>query len=319
MEYDVIIVGGGAAGLTAAIYATRRAMKTLVISQDIGGQASTTDIIENYPGYESITGPELMTKFHKQAEKTGSEFVFDEVKKIVKSGEIFSVKTASQEYMAKTIILAFGLSHRHLDIPGEEELIGRGVTYCATCDGPLFKNKRVAVVGGGNSGVSAALYLSDIVSQVHLLIRGSELKGEEVLTSQLSGKKNIEVVFNAVAKEITGTTKVESLISTDAVDPTKMRTFEVDGIFVEIGYVVKADCIKGLVAVDQQSQIIISPNNETSVPGIFAAGDVTTVTYKQIVVSAGEGCKAALQAYKYLQQKQGKRAVMIDWKAAKSN
>ncbi|MFH1207206.1 MAG: FAD-dependent oxidoreductase [Patescibacteria group bacterium] len=316
MEYDVIIVGGGSAGLTAAIYASRRAIKTLVISQDIGGQASITDIVENYPGHESIAGPDLMAKFHKQAEQFGAEFLFDEVKKIEKSKDIFLVKTASQEYIAKTIILAFGLSHRHLGVPGEERLIGRGVTYCATCDGPLFKRKRVAVVGGGNSGVSTALYLSGIAGQVYLFSRGGKLKGEAVLVDQLSGKKNIEIFTGIAAKEITGQERVESLIVTDVDDSTKVRNFAVDGVFVEIGYTVKSDFIKGLVKVDPQNQIIISPNNETSVPGIFAAGDVTTVTYKQIVISAGEGCKAALQAYKYLQQKSGKTAVMIDWKTS---
>lgn len=314
MEYDLIIIGAGAAGMTAAIYSTRRAMKTLIISQDLGGQAAITDVIENYPGYESITGPELMDKFKKQAESHGTEFVFDSVTKVEKNGDDFTIITAGKTYTAKTVILAFGLSHRHLNVPGEERLTGRGVTYCATCDGPLFKGKRVAVVGGGNSGISSALYLADIASQVYLLNRGNELKGEDVLIDQLPEKKNVEVVHTITTKEITGENKVESLVGVDTNDATKTRTFEVDGVFVEIGYVVKADFIKGLVDVDAQNQIVISANNETSLPGMFAAGDVTTVTYKQIVISAGEGSKAALQAYKYLQQKRGKPAIMIDWK-----
>ncbi len=311
MDYDVIIVGGGASGLTAAIYTTRRALKTLVISQDIGGQAATTDIIENYPGYESITGPELMTKFHAQAEKSGAEFVFDEVKKVEKQGDFFSVQTTSQAYKAKSVILAFGLSHRHLDVPGEERLIGKGVTYCATCDGPLFKGKKVAVIGGGNSGVSSALYLADIAEHVYLIGRNEKLKAEDVLVTQISTKKNIDTIYNATIEEVKGEEKVESLVIKT---PTGTQIIPLEGVFVEIGYVVKADFIKGLVDVDAQNQIVINSACETSVPGIFAAGDVTTVTYKQIVISAGEGCKAALQAYKYLQQKQGKRAVMIDWK-----
>ncbi|MFA5052041.1 MAG: FAD-dependent oxidoreductase [Patescibacteria group bacterium] len=314
MEYDLIIVGGGSAGLTAAIYASRRALKTLVISQDIGGQAAITDVIENYPGYDSITGPELMSKFHHQAEAHGAEFVFEEVKKVEKKGNIFGIRTANKSYDAKAVILAFGLSHRHLDVPGEERLIGKGVTYCATCDGPLFRGKRVAVVGGGNSGISAALYLSEIASQVYLLNRAG-LKGEEVLIEQVNKKKNIEVVSNVVTKEIIGQERVEAIVASSLDNPSEIRTIKLEGVFVEIGYIVKADFIKGLVDVDKLNQIMISPTNETSVPGIFAAGDVTTVTYKQIVISAGEGSKAALQAYKYLQQKSGKTAVMIDWKS----
>ena len=225
MEYDVVIVGGGAAGLTSAIYTSRRALKTLVISQDIGGQASTTDIVENYPGYESIAGPDLMTKFHKQAEQFGAEFVFDEVKKVGKKGEIFSIQTTGQEYVAKTVILAFGLSHKHLGVPGEERLNGRGVTYCATCDGPLFKGKRVAVIGGGNSAVGSALYLSDIASQVYILHRGSEFKAETALTEQLSQKKNIEIALNVMTKEITGEQRVESLVAENVKEAAKILTF----------------------------------------------------------------------------------------------
>jgi thioredoxin-disulfide reductase len=315
VKYDVIIIGGGAAGLTAAIYASRRAMKTLVISQDIGGQASTTPDIENYPGFESINGSELMNKFHKQAEKFGAEFVFDEVKQIKKNESgTFYVITVSEKYESATVILAFGLSHRHLGVPGEDYLTGRGVSYCATCDGPLYKGKRVVVVGGGNSALDAAIYLSKIASQVYLIHRQSTFKGEAFLIDRLAKLSNVELVREVVVTEIKGEQRVQSIVVTPAKKTDKTKEIPVDGVFIEIGCVVKADFIRGLVDLDEKDQINITPDCETSTPGIFAAGDVTTVTYKQIIVSAGEGCKAALQAYMYVQKKRGKKGVIIDWK-----
>jgi len=171
MTYDVIIVGGASAGLTAAIYSARRALKTLVLSKDVGGQAAYATIIENYPGFESVPGPELMLKFKAQAEKAGAEFKMAEVTKIEKKENIFSVTTSVGEFSAKALILSFGLEHRRLNIPGEKELTGRGVTYCATCDGPLFKNKTVGIVGGGNSAFDAAESLSGICTKVYLFVR----------------------------------------------------------------------------------------------------------------------------------------------------
>lgn len=318
MKYDVIIIGGGASGLTAAIYTSRRAMTTLVVSQDVGGQASTTPDVENYPGFESINGLELMMKFKNQAEKFGAEFVLDEIKKVEKNADgSFTVRTASTSYAAATVILAFGLSHRHLGVPGEDRLTGRGVTYCATCDAPLYKGKTVVVVGGGNSALDATLYLSKIAAKVYLVHRRQEFNGESFLVDQLKEAANVELVLNATVTEIKGDQRVTSVIVADVDDVQKAREIATDGVFIEIGFVVKADFVKGLVEVDARNQIKISPDCETSVPGMFAAGDVTTVTYKQIVVSAGEGCKAALQAYLYLQKKQGKKGVMIDWASAK--
>lgn len=313
--YDVVIVGGGPAGMTAALYTSRRGLKTLVVSQDIGGQAAITPEVENYPGFESVGGLELMDKFKKHAEKFGAEFLIDEVQAVNKEEDgNFSVKTASEDFNAETVILAFGLSHQHLNVPGEERLIGRGVTYCATCDAPLFKGKKVAVAGGGNSAVDAAIYLSKIASQVHLIHRRSEFRAEEFLVNQLSGLTNVEVKLDSVIKEIKGQERVKSITMANVNEDQKTEEIMVDGVFIEIGLVVKADFIKGLVDFNERNEIKISPDCETSVPGIFSAGDVTTVTYKQIVVSAGEGCKAALQAYLYLQRKKGKKgAVMIDW------
>jgi len=317
--YDVIIVGGGPAGMTAALYTSRRGLKTLVVSQDIGGQAAITPEVENYPGFESVGGLELMEKFKKHAEKFGAEFLIDEAQAVNKKEDgNFTVKTASENFNTEAVILAFGLSHQHLNVPGEEQLIGRGVTYCATCDAPLFKGKKVAVVGGGNSAVDAAIYLSEIASQVHLIHRRSEFRAEEFLVNRLSSLTNIEVKLDSVIKEIKGKERVESITVVNVNEDQKNEEITVDGVFIEVGLVVKADFIKGLVNLNERNEIKISSACETSVPGIFAAGDVTAVTYKQIVISAGEGCKAALQAYLYLQEKKGKKgAVMIDWIASK--
>ncbi|XOU94399.1 MAG: thioredoxin-disulfide reductase [Candidatus Kerfeldbacteria bacterium] len=316
MKYDVIIVGGAPAGITAAIYASRRAMKTLVVTQDIGGQAATTPDIENYPGYASINGMELMDNFKKQAEKTGTEFVFEEVKEVVKKDDKFVVKTNTKEFETKSVILAFGLTHRHLGIPGEEEYGGKGVSYCATCDAPLFKQKDVAVVGGGNSALDATLLLSKLAKKVYLIHRRDKFNGEQILIDRVLAADNVEIVYNSKAIEVKGEMVVKSLIVTDIEDETKTREIELQGIFVEIGFQVKGDLVEGLVELDERKQIIVNKNCETSTPGIFAAGDVTDIEFKQIVISAGEGAKAALSANKFINS--GK-ITGVDWGSQKVN
>ncbi len=310
MKYDVIIVGGAAAGLTAAIYTTRRALKTLVVTQDIGGQAATTPDIENYPGYENIDGLELMGKFKSQAEKYGAEFVYEEVKEVKKDGETIKVRTNTKEFESRAVILAFGLTHRHLGIPGEEEFIGKGVSYCATCDAPLFKQKDVAVVGGGNSAMDAAILLSKLANKVYLIHRRNEFRGEQVLIDRINEAENIEIIYNSQVKEIKGETVVKNLVLANINDDSQVKEINLNGVFVEIGYQVKGDLVEGLVDLDAKNQILVNNNNETSTPGIFAAGDVTNISYKQIVISAGEGAKAALQAYKYLN---AGKPTGVDW------
>lgn len=312
MVYDVIIVGGAAAGLTAAIYTARRAMKTLVITQDIGGQAATTPDVENYPGFELIGGPELMQKFYKQAEKSGAEFVIEEVKEVKKEGNIFKVINNTKTYETRAVILAFGLTHRHLGVPGEEELIGKGVSYCATCDAPLYKNKDVAVVGGGNSALDAAELLSKMAKKVYLIHRRDEWRGEQILVNRVKEAKNIEILYDSKVIEVKGEQFVNSIIVANVKDEQQKKEIPLNGIFIEIGFKVKADLIKDLIKLDNNNQIIITTDNETSTPGVLAAGDVTNISYKQIITSAGEGAKAALQAYKYLNAGKSS-AVGIDW------
>lgn len=312
--YDVVIVGAGPAGLTAAIYTTRRAMKTLVISKDIGGQLSLTDDIENYPGFKSVGGLELAQKFQEQAAGTGSEFLFEEVTEISQDGgkenNGFIVHTVTDKKIkTKTVILAFGLTPRALDVPGEKELTGKGISYCATCDGPLYKGKDVVVVGGGNSAMDAGEYLSKIANQVYMLVRGDKFKGEKVLAQQIHDAKNIEVFFGANTKEVKGKDRVESLIYTDA--SGKEKEINVSGVFIEIGHLASTKWLESLgIEIDERHQIKINSDNETNIPGVFAAGDITEITYKQAVISAGEGSKAALQAYKYIQ---GDKPLIPDW------
>ncbi|MBU1148657.1 thioredoxin-disulfide reductase [Patescibacteria group bacterium] len=309
--HDVIIVGGGAAGLTSAIYASRRNLKTLVISQDTGGQAATTPEVENYPGFtEMVDGFVLMQNFKKQAEKFGTEFITSEVTAIEKVDGKFSVKTPDKTYDAESVILAFGLTHRHLGVVGEEDKIGKGVSYCATCDGPLYRGKTVAVVGGGASAIETALFMSEITKQVYIIHRRDQYRGEEVMVKRLNEAKNIEQVLNSQTTAIKGQDVVEVIEVKN--DDGKTREIKVDGVFVEIGLEVKSDFIKGLVDLDERNQIKISAVNETNCPGIYAAGDVTDIVYKQIVISAGEGAKAALSAYNYLQKKKG-LTPSVDW------
>lgn len=313
-NYDVIIVGAGPAGLTAAIYTSRRALKTLVISKDVGGQLALTDDVENYPGFETIGGLELSQKFQQQASKTGVEYLFEGAEKIEKTEDGFTMETSSgKKLRARAIILAFGLTPRSLDVPGEKELTGKGVSYCATCDGPLYRGKDIVVVGGGNSALDAAEYSSKLAKKVYMLVRRDVFRGEQVLIDHVTKAENVEIIFNAVAKEIKGTDKVETLVyeTTDG----QQKEIPVQGIFVEIGHVAKTDWLNNLgLDMTDRREIVINRDNETSIKGIFAAGDITDITYKQAVISAGEGSKAALQAYKYLQ---GNKPIVPDWTAKK--
>lgn len=301
-KHDVVVVGGGPAGLTAAIYAARRALKTLIVSMDIGGQMALTNSIENYPGYEEIDGPTLGQKMLTQAEKSGATLVTAEITRVEKKDDGFVLYTGdNQKFETRTVIMAFGLTPRELEVPGEKDLAGRGVAYCATCDGPLYKGKTVAVVGGGNSAMDAAEYLSKIVAKVYLLVRQSQLKGEDVLIQRVSCDPKVELIFDALSKEIKGSSKVESLVYESK---NETKEIKVDGVFVEIGHIAKTDWVKDLLDLTELHEIKINADCETNVPGIFAAGDISQIAYKQVVISAGEGAKAALQAYKYLQKGQ---------------
>lgn len=311
--YDVIVVGAGSSGLTAALYAARRGLRTLVVSQDIGGQAATASIVENYPGVDPIGGRELMEKFKVQAVSCGAEVRLTEVTKVERTGDDFRLTTNSGTFHAHAIILTHGLTRRHMGIPGEEELAGRGVMYCTTCDAPQYVGKKVAVVGGANSAMDAALLLAASSPEVRLFTENSELRGEKVLIDRVLRTPRITAHYSARVREVRGRDRVTGLVvDTDGAT----STFGVEGVFVEIGFTVKSTLVQDLIETDARKQIIITHENATSVPGLFAAGDVTSIEEKQIVISAGEGARAALTAFRYLQGRGVvKRAGNIDWGA----
>ncbi|MFA6594187.1 MAG: FAD-dependent oxidoreductase [Candidatus Buchananbacteria bacterium] len=310
-NYDVIIIGGGPAGLTASIYARRRELKVLVIAKAVGGQAALAHEVQNWPGTESTTGLELTQRMKVQAEKWGVEFVSDEVQSVTENSGVFIVKTAQTEYQAAAVILAFGLTPRDLGVPQEKELTGRGVSYCATCDGPLFKNKTVAVIGGGNSASEAAEYLSRLVRQVYLLSDSCNAAADAALVEEVKALKNVQVICGLKVTAVVGSDKVAGLKYND-LQTNEEKELAVDGIFVEIGFSPRTDWIKDTVKLNERKEIITDKVGATSQPGIFAAGDCTDVGFKQMTIAAGEGAKAALSAYKYLAAKKGKVATP-DW------
>jgi len=313
--YDIIIIGAGPAGLTAGLYTSRRALKTLILAKDLGGQAAISYEVENYPGVDLTDGLTLMKKFADQARKFGTEIKSGEVKKIKKEKDNFSVETNRDKFRARAVILAFGLTPRDLNIPGEQKFKGRGVSYCATCDGPLFKEKIVAVVGGGNSALEASEYLAKIAAKVYLVHHRDQFRGEKILVRQLKKNPKVEMVLSSDILKIKGNQVVKSIIIKDN-GLTKTKELKVDGVFVEIGYVAKTDLVKNLVKLNDQGEIVTDKDSNTSQPGVFACGDVTDTSYKQIIISAGEGAKAALQAYKYLQLQKGEK-ILPDWERKK--
>ncbi|MFA5129055.1 MAG: thioredoxin-disulfide reductase [Patescibacteria group bacterium] len=300
--YDLIIVGGGPAGFTAAIYAARRAMKTLILAKEFGGQAVYASKVENFPGFDLIPGYELMEKMKAQAERLGAEIKNVEAMEIKKEGEVFFARDKDGgSYKSRTIVLSFGAVPRKLGLPNEDKFKGNGISYCATCDAPFYKNKNVAVVGGGNAALDAALLLAKFAKQVYLIHRRDEFKAEEVRVNDARKLQNVEIISNSEVKEIKGEKNIEGVM-VQRNDTGETRDLEVNGIFVEIGHIVESDFVSKMVALDERKQIVVNDKNETNVPGVFAAGDATIVPWKQIVIAAGEGAKAALTAYSYLQK-----------------
>lgn len=309
--YDLIIIGAGPAGLTAAIYAARKGLSTLVLSSDLGGQIAKAFLVENFPGFLEISGAELAQKMLEQAKKHGAQIIFEEVISINKIKNKFEVKTQNKKYLSKALILAYGKSPKKLGAKNEDNFLGKGVSYCATCDMPIFKNKVVAVIGGGNSAFDAAIYGSTIAKKVYLMHRREEFRADKNLIDKAKKMKNVEFILNSIVKEIKGEKFVKSII----LENTKTKEIKeilVDGIFVEIGYEVKTEMVSHLVKLDEYKQIIIDNNCTTSCPGIFAAGDITNTPFKQAIVAAGEGCKAALSAYNWLKNIVDTK-ITIDW------
>jgi thioredoxin-disulfide reductase len=302
--YSLIIIGGGPAGITAGIYAARKKLNTLLIAKDFIGQIGKAWGVENYPGFEKISGLDLIQRFKSHLKKFEIDIrENDEVKEIQKKDDNFEVATKTgKNYLAKAVIIASGRDPRPLEIPGEKEFIGRGLSYCVTCDGPLFAGKTVAVIGGGNAGFETAFELLQHCPKIYILEFGERAKADEVNQERAKQSGKIEVITNAVVNEIQGKTFVDSIVYQDK-KTKEIKTLNVEGVFVEIGSLPATSFVKGLVDFDEYDQIKIDPKtNETSTPGLFAAGDVTDINYKQVIIACGEGAKAALSAYEYLQK-----------------
>ena len=297
--YELIIIGAGPAGITAAIYAARKKMDLVVLTTNVGGQVTFSSEIENYTGFQYITGEELAEKFQEHLERHKFKLKMEEVKKVEREEDRFRVTTDVGVYLGRTVIVATGRKPRELRVPGEARLKNRGVTYCATCDGPLFEGLDVAVVGGGNSGLEAVLQLIKIAKSIHLIEISPQLRADKVLVEKALASDKVDIWTDTRVMEIVGDNIVTGI---KVQRKGEEILLPVRGVFVEIGSVPNSEIVD-FVEKNRWGEIVVNCKCETSVPGLFAAGDVTNVPEKQIVVAAGEGCKAALSAFRYLSQK----------------
>ncbi|AGL01453.1 thioredoxin-disulfide reductase [Desulfoscipio gibsoniae] len=305
--YDVTIIGGGPAGLAAGIYSSRAALKTLLLEKGMpGGLAASTEFIENYPGFaEGVGGPELMMQMDAQARRFGMEVQSANAETIEAGEDYFTIKTDDGAILTKTIILATGAQPQKLKTPGEEEFHGRGVSYCATCDGAFFRDKEVAVIGGGDSAVEEAIYLTKFASKVHIIHRRGELRATKVLQQRAMDNEKIVMHWHSVVEKISGEATVKEIIIKD-VRSGETKPLAVDGIFIYVGTRPVSDLVAGLINLDQRGYIIADENMHTSRPGIFAAGDVRQKILRQVVTAVADGAIAAVSAEKYIEETQKK-------------
>lgn len=305
--YDVVIVGGGPAGLTAAIYTSRKRLNTLVITKDVGGQAAISGDIENYLGYSAITGPELARHFAEHLATFHDNLHLIEGIKVTAlrsatTAGNFEVETEDKQvYQARCIIIASGRNPKMLGIPGEQEFFGRGVVTCTTCDAPLFRDKTVAVIGGGNSAMDATITLTRFAKQIYVVNINKELQGDEILKEQVLSSSKVKVINQANTLRVLGE-KFVTGIEIKHTGSGQQEKLEVDGVFVEIGWTPAVE-FDSLTKKDQWNRIVVDPYMRTSVPGIFAVGDVNNIDGEQIIIAAGEGSKGALAAADYLMRK----------------
>lgn len=300
-KHDLIIIGSGPAGLAAAIYAQRAKLDTIVIEESFvsGGQVVTTYEVDNYPGLPGISGMDLGSTLREHAEKMGAVFVRDKVLELVTEGEEKAVKGKKDTYYAKTVILATGAKHRMLEVPGEKELSGMGVSYCATCDGAFFRGKKVAVVGGGDVAVEDAIFLARACEKVYLIHRRDELRAAGVLQERLMELENVEILWDTVVDEIQGENKVESVLLTQKKTGEK-KELAVDGVFIAVGITPNSELVKGKLDLDEQGYIAAGEDGKTSEEGIYAAGDVRTKQLRQILTAASDGANCVTSVQNYL-------------------
>lgn len=300
---QVVIIGAGPAGLTAALYAARANLSPIVISgNQIGGQIAITSEVENFPGFDSILGPDLTEKMQAQAVKFGARLEVDEVTEVdFTKGPPFYVKTYSQEYEAQSIIIATGASAKRLGIPGEDTFIGRGVSYCATCDGFFFKNKDVLVIGGGDSALQEGIFLTKYANRVRIVHRRDHLRAGELLQTRANADPKIQFVWDTTLDTIEGNGKVQGVRARN-LKTGQVEHWQTDGVFVFIGHFPNSELFKGQLALDEQGFLVTDKFMQTSVPGVFAAGEIMDPIYKQAISSAGQGCQAAISVERYLEK-----------------
>lgn len=304
MLYDIIIIGAGPAGMSAAVYTARKGLSSLILSKNIGGQTALSWEVDNYLGYYVISGQELADKFKEHLTKFDNlKFrIGEEVEELTTTPEGFKIKTPISEYLTKSILIASGKEPRKLNVPGEDLFLGRGITYCAICDGPLFKGKTIAVIGGGNAALETAVELSKNTAKVYLINNKDQFSttADAVFLEQIKNNPQIEILYNTETKEFVGD---KSLTHIKAITNGEEKLLEVKGAFIEIGSLPSVDFLKkqqSLIKLNQWNEIEIDKKNMTNIPGIFAAGDVTDVLEKQVVIAAGEGAKAAIQVGEWL-------------------
>ncbi len=306
-QYDVTIIGGGPAGLTAGIYAARAALNTLLLEKGMpGGLAASTEFIENYPGFtDGIGGPELMMQMDAQARRFGMKVQSATAETIEKKEDYFTINTDEGTITTKTIILATGAQPQKLNVPGEEKFHGRGVSYCATCDGAFFKDKEVAVIGGGDSAVEEALYLTKFASKVHILHRRGELRATKILQHRVKDNDKIVLHWYNIVEKISGETTVNE-VTVKNIRSGETKSLTVSGVFVYVGTRPVSDLVAKLIQLDEQGYIITNENMHTSRPGIFAAGDIRQKMLRQVVTAVADGAIAAVSAEKYIETRKKK-------------
>ncbi|WP_099159912.1 thioredoxin-disulfide reductase [Virgibacillus ndiopensis] len=300
--YDVIIVGAGPAGMTAAVYASRANLETLMIERGIpGGQMANTEDVENYPGYDHILGPDLSNKMFEHAKKFGAEYAYGDIKEVVDHGDYKTVIAGKKEYKTRTLIITTGAQYKKLGIPGEEELSGRGVSYCAVCDGAFFKEKELVVIGGGDSAVEEGVYLTRFAKKVTIIHRRDELRAQKILQQRAFDNEKIDFIWDTVVETINGTDGKVSSVTLNNRNTGEKSDFSADGVFIYIGMVPLSDPFKSLGITNEDGYIPTNENMETKMPGVFAAGDIREKELRQIVTATGDGSIAAQSAQGYIE------------------
>jgi len=300
-NYDVVIIGAGPAGMTAAVYTARSNLSTVMIERGVpGGQMANTEDVENYPGYESILGPDLANKMLDHAKKFGTEYAYGDVQEIIDEKEYKIVKAGNKQYKAKAVIIATGSKPRLLGVPGEQELAGRGVSYCAVCDGAFFNNKELVVVGGGDSAVEEAVYLTKFASKVTIIHRRDQLRAQKILQDRAFKNEKIDFIWNSTVEEILGEDRVEAVRIKNK-ETGETTDFPTNGVFIYVGNEPLTTPFKNLGITNESGYILTNENMETKIPGIFAAGDVREKNLRQIVTATGDGSIAAMAAQQYIE------------------